>query len=365
MMACVIRSSLSSCQRAAPPVGASGFTLVELLIALVVGSFVVIAGLQAYAQGREIYRVNERIARLQEQGRVALSVIEPDIEMAGFYGFTHSSDVVRLVSGGVASVTAANVSELRQFPRTAGGAMPVAVTALPAGSHTCGVNFAVDLSMPVQGSNNAFALGRTPTGCEPYQRRARSGADTLTLRRVATEPSSAEANRLQLYASRHASQTAAPLFADGSPPGPVDADHRVHNVVVRSYYLAADSVGQRDYPALRVKSLTRSGSSLSFDEDEVMAGIEDLQVQFGVAAPGEANGRVARYVDPDFVDVPWLQVVSVRVWLRVRADVPEPSFTDARTYKYADVVYTPAGEESHYRRALISKTLTRRNARTT
>ncbi len=340
-----------------------GFTLVELMIALVVGSFAIIAALHAYAQAREVYRVSERIARLQEQGRVALSMVEPDVEMAGYYGFTRTPDVIRLVSGGPVAITAANAGELRQFPITPGAANPTTVSALPPGAHTCGVNFAVDVSTPVQGSNNVFALGRAPTGCEPYQRRAQLGADTLTLRRVTTQTSAPEANRLQIYASRDSSQTSALMFADGNAPGPLDAEHRVHNLVVRTYYVAADSVGQRDFPALRVKALTRSGSAPSFDEDEVMAGIEDFQVQFGIAAPGAANGQAARYVNPDFDELPWTQVVSVRVWLRVRADLPEPSFTDTRTYRYADVVYTPIGAERHFRRVLIAKTLTRRNAR--
>jgi type IV pilus assembly protein PilW len=335
------------------------------MIALVVGAVAIAAALEAYAQGREIYRVNERIARLQEQGRVALSVMEPDVEMAGFYGFTRSADVIRFVLGGASSVTAADADELRQFAVNPGAVVPPAVTVLPPGAHVCGVNFAVDVSMPVQGSNDIFALGRGPTGCDAYQRRAQTGADTLTLRRATTQPSAPEANRIQIYASRDSSQTSALMFVDGRAPGPLDDDHRVHNLVVRTYYVAADSVGQRGFPALRVKSLTRSGSALSFDEDEVMAGIEDLQVQFGIGTIGESNGQVARYVNPDFAELPWAPVVSVRVWLRVRADIPEPSFTDARTYRYAGVVYTPAGAESHYRRVLVAKTLTRRNARAT
>src|SRR5262245_46927343 len=66
----------------------AGFTLVELMIALVIGSVVVVSALALYSHGRSAYRVNERVARLQEQGRYALSVIEPDIELAGYYGFT-------------------------------------------------------------------------------------------------------------------------------------------------------------------------------------------------------------------------------------------------------------------------------------
>src|SRR5262245_50038592 len=69
----------------------AGFTFVELMIALAIGGIVVAAALALYAHGRSIYRANERIARLQEQGRFALSVIEPDIELAGYYGFTNQA----------------------------------------------------------------------------------------------------------------------------------------------------------------------------------------------------------------------------------------------------------------------------------
>jgi hypothetical protein len=226
------------------------------------------------------------------------------------------------------------------------------------------VNFAVDVSMPVQGSNNTFALGRSPaSSCGAYQGRAQGGADTLSARRVATQTSLAEANRLQLYASRDTSQSAQFMFADGRAPGPTDDDHEVHDFVVRTYYVARDSVGRRDMPALRVKSLTRSGTALAFDEDEVMTGIEDLQVQFGVSEDG--RGRASHYVDPGSPELLAAQVVSVRVWLRVRADEAEPSFADTRTYRYADVQFTPAGADRNFRRVLMSRTITLRNARST
>jgi type IV pilus assembly protein PilW len=340
-----------------------GFTLVELLVAMVIGLLTVIAALHLLATAREAYRVSERIARLQEQARSAFATIEPDIEMAGFYGFTHAAETLQLIRGGDTHAVIAPATSLRQFPLVTGSALPAAVTELPSGAHSCGVNFAVDLSMPVQGSNNAFALGRSPGTCNPYQGHAQAGADTLTLRRVGTQLSAPEANRLQIYAVRNTSLTAQFLFADGQAPGPVDDDHEVHDLMVRTYYVARDSVGQRDFPALRVKSLTRSGGNIAFDEDEVMGGVEDLQVQFGISPDG--SGRIDHYVDPGSPELASAQIVSVRVWLRVRTDEAEPAFEDARIYRYADVEFTPAGSERRFRRVLMSRTITLRNARTT
>jgi type IV pilus assembly protein PilW len=340
-----------------------GFTLVELMIALLIGAVAVVFALQLFAKTREVYRVNEQVARLQEQGRLALAVIQPDVELAGFYGFTRSPQTIRLIRAGDRESVVASAEELRQFPLLAGGVVPTAVAGLPGGAHSCGVNFAVDVSMPVQASNNLFALGRAATACNPYQGRAQAGADTLTLRRAETQTVAGEANRLQLHASRNTSQSAQWMFADGNAPGPSNEDHRVHNMVVRSYYVARDSVGQRDFPALRVKSLTRSGTALVFDDEEIMSGVEDLQVQLGVAADGSLDGYAARYLNPDSPELPWLQVVSVRLWLRVRADRSDVTFEDDRVYRYADVDFTPQGAERAFRRALMSRTITLRNAR--
>jgi type IV pilus assembly protein PilW len=334
---------------------ARGFTLVELMIAVAVSVVIVAASLKLYVHGRAAYRTSESIARLQEQARFALAVMEPDLEMAGFLGFSNDPGTVALVADG----PLAEAAQLRQFPLAAGGALPIAVTGLPPGAHACGVNFALDVSMPVQGSNGTFALGRdAQAACRAYQSGAMDGADTLTVRRADLRETAPEANRLQIFASRFTALTAQHLFFDGRAPAPVDENHRVHDFLVRSYYVARDAVGRRGFPALRVKALSRSGSAMAFAEDEVMPGIEDLQVQFGIG-----EGAAMRYVNPDAPELPQVRVLAVRVWLRVRAEEADHAFVDARTYRYADVEYTATGADRHFRRAVIQRTVAVRNAR--
>jgi hypothetical protein len=69
------------------------------------------------------------------------------------------------------------------------------------------------------------------------------------------------------------------------------------------------------------------------------------------------------YVNPDAPELAQARVLAVRVWLRVRAEEADHAFVDARTYRYADVEYTPAGAERHFRRAVIQRTVAVRNAR--
>jgi type IV pilus assembly protein PilW len=359
-----------------------GLSLVELMVALTIGSILIVGALYMYDQGRSSFALNERIARLQDDGRYVISVIEPDLELAGYYGFTNLPDTVRFVRGGDPNLVISTATAMRQQPVLVGDPTPTAVPDLPGSAHACGRNFAVDVLTPVQGSNDVFAVGPAPTACAPLSG-ARAGTDTLTLRRAATAVAEPEAGRLQIYASRLRSRTSHLLFADGNEPGPLDADNRVHNLIVRTYYISQSSVGRPGLPALRVKTLTSSGGQPVFDDEEVMPGVEDLQVQFGIDTgdynndgiidPGadmnrdgipESDGRATRYVNPDFADLGRYQIVSVRLWVRVRAEQAEQGFRDIRPYRYASVDYTPSGAEQNFRRVLMSRTITLRNART-
>ncbi len=174
------------------------------------------------------------------------------------------------------------------------------------------------------------------------------------------------------------------MFVDGNAPGLVNADNRVHNIVVRVYYVSRDSVGRPGFSSLRVKSLTRVNGEPAFTDEEVMPGIEDFQVQFGIDTADydnngtidpawdlnndgipESDGRATRYVDPDFPNLARYQVVAVRFWVRVRSDQREPGYRDQRQYLYANIPpYTPQGADQQFRRVLMSRTVTLRNSRT-
>ena len=66
--------------------GQRGLSLIELIVALGIGLFLIVGALTVYAQSRSTYGINESIARLQENGRYFFDVVEPDIRMAGYAG---------------------------------------------------------------------------------------------------------------------------------------------------------------------------------------------------------------------------------------------------------------------------------------
>jgi hypothetical protein len=151
------------------------------------------------------------------------------------------------------------------------------------------------------------------------------------------------------------------LFGDGLAPGPVDDHAEVRDLDVRTYYVANHSVGRRDWPALRVKSLTESGGAVQFRDEEVLPGVEDLQVEFAVF--DEGTGATAHLLAPTLDSLRAGRIVAIRVWLRIRADRTESGFIDTRPLHYADVSYEPSGTEARLRRVVVERTVALRNLR--
>ena len=64
----------------------SGFSLIEIMIALVIGLFLLSGILQIFSASQQTYRMQGNLARLQENGRFALNFLVHDIRMAGYWG---------------------------------------------------------------------------------------------------------------------------------------------------------------------------------------------------------------------------------------------------------------------------------------
>lgn len=348
-----------------------GLSLVELMVALTISVVLIFGATQVYVDSRNAYNVNESIARLQENARYAMGVIEPDIRMANYYGLVKGAS---LVSG--------------QAAQTAGAA----TIANNAQVLVCGTNFAVDLMTTLQGDNNSYVLSPSRgAGCNTvsgWATSAQVSSDTLTVRRASTVPSVdgggnplSVANVLQVCSTR----LAARVYSDGSACGAA-LSSRVNNLIVNAYYVDNNATQAAGTPSLRRKSLTTIGGVKQFIDQEVMAGVEDLQVQFGID-PTAVTGVATQYVNPNAVPA-GAAVVSVRVWLLLRSDAPEPGFIDIRTYQYGDRLLANGGAVSvlnaggsaarayqpslaasnaltsikRYRRLLISRTFQIRNS---
>lgn len=322
-----------------------GVTLIELMVALAIGAFLMLGAVTVFMQSRTTFRITESVSRLQENGRFALDVLEADVRMSHFWGLTN---LTYAIEG----------RRLATEPHWAPG--PAA----------CGVNWAINLENQV-GSNNAYGWTCAPSGA--FQ----AGSDTLIVRRVAEDPianptAGGALNNAGLYVQSSRPGGAPNRIFLGNTVGAIGfnpAVHAVHRLMANGYYVDQRSALGATVPSLRMKTLLENGTIV---DSEVMPYIEDLQVQYGVDTdPVDTpnRGAVDRYVnagDPIITPgaagyVPFAEILAVRVWLRVRAERPENGFVDSTNYVYADRNVGPFND--NFRRIVVSKTIYLRNAR--
>ncbi|MEO7385536.1 MAG: PilW family protein [Gammaproteobacteria bacterium] len=304
-------------------------TLIELTVAMAIGLFLIGGALYVYSQSKNSYRASDSLARLQESARFALDTLEPDVRLARYWGLNAEPALIT---------------------------MPVGLTA------TCGgvpEPWALDdLSAAVEAMDDNFVLP-----CPTFNDAQRDGSDVLILRhaepwQAGVEPA-ADNGRLQVQTTLAQGR----LFSDGIEPFSPDAS--THNVAINVYYISNESSFDPGLPSLRRLTL---GPNREFDDQEVIPGVENLQVQLGIDT--DRDGDVDRYVDgnhplvtvgdPDFD--PDAQVIAVRLWLLVATPADDPAWVDERRYAtpdadLGDIVAGSDGYPSNFRRLQISKTI--------
>ncbi len=280
-----------------------GFSLAELAVALLLGTLVVAALLRVLGLSLDTLRMRDDDAALQENLRYALATLESELSMAGFYGLSADGSSFRFLrNGGVAT----------------------AVETIPASAQVCGDNFVANLAQPVQADDGVFTLGAHRSASCNARGGAQAGSDTLTIRRASSMPTAAESGRLQLLVDRFDDQGRF-IVADGVLPATamLQPDRlQLHNLELHSYYISNDSDGRPGFPALRVKTLTRIAGRPSFTDTEVMAGVEDLQLQW------QTSGSIVRAVQ-----------VSLRARSGITAATPR-SLTGSRLIALRNVPFS-------------------------
>ncbi len=322
---------------------AAGMTLVELMVALAIGVFLMIGAVTVFMQGRSSFRVTESVSRLQENARFALDVLEPDIRMAYYFGLTNVATNIEGRAG----------------------------TTVPAGvPSSCGNTWVNDFVHGVAATNGSspWPWGATCAASAS----AAPAADTLIVRRVSEEPVLTSRTAGTLYIQSNRAEKSRLFVGTALPASPEPATSQPHRVVVNGYYVSTNntsnlSTPDNTVPSLRMKTLAAGGT---IEDREILPGIEDLQVQFGLdTSPPNAPGRgtIDRFVDPGdaLLAEPEFssnerQILAVRLWLRVRAERTENGYTDTATYSYAGQNFGPFNDG--YRRAVVSKTIYLRNA---
>ena len=327
-----------------------GLSLIELMVSMAIGLFLLAGAVSVLAKGRDLYRTNDAAARLQETARYAMSTIEADLRMANYWGLNSRGDLVE--NGPTLDL----VNPPAVDPAYV---LPATLTGYAATINSCGAMWAVKLPAYVEGNNNGYGYA-----CQPGfgAGTAEAAADQLTVRRASAQVIAAVAGQINIQTSR----VQGSLFANGVlPAGYAPLLSETRAVVVNGYYVSQRSdkdLAPPFTPSLRRKQLGFDGVAPVIQDQEIVPGVEDLQVEFGVDQNNDQNADF--FVPPGTAIPAGRAIVAVRVWLLVRSEDPDFTFTDGRTYSYADRVggaaYTPG---DNFRRVLVSKTIALRNTR--
>lgn len=326
-----------------------GMSLVEIMVALTIGTFLLAGAISVFGKTRDLYRTNEAAARLQETARYAMSTIEADLRMANYWGLMSRAD---LIENGPAL-------DLANLPAVDPAySLPAELNGYAATISQCGDMWAVKLPAYIE-ATNSYTLG-----CAAHGAGAVAGGDTLTIRRSSTQEIAAaglgaSAGQIKLQTSR----VQGTLFASSTlPAGYLPPLSETRALVVNGYYVSQDSDERAGTPSLRRKQLDVEGGAPTITDLQIVPGVEDLQVELGGDFNDDQNADY--FVQPNVAIPAGDEIVAVRVWLLVRAEQQETGFVDGRTYDYASrtgaAALTP---NDAFRRVLVTKTIALRNTR--
>jgi type IV pilus assembly protein PilW len=337
-----------------------GFSLVEIMVAITL-SLIVLAGVVAVMySSKVIYLENERVGRIQENGRAALELILRDLRGAGFPGCAQPIDGLFEMNNVLADPTSVawNLAQPTYGFEGTGGtwepaldttlipdAIPdndiIVVRTIPAGAPSMRVSAVVN---PTDSISVEKGAGEILTEGMPAIISDCGNASIFVVSDFTDDDETAEIDRTTIGGPPTNSTTnLGATFAPGA---------RVSPITSIVYYVApsADGTG----PALwRVVS--------NNPPQEIVPGVEALQIRYGVDTGSDPEVTVDEYVNADEV-TDWSNVISVTLALLARSAEENSQTIDSREYTLLETVLEPFNDR--FQRSLFTTTVTLRNRTT-
>jgi type IV pilus assembly protein PilW len=308
-----------------PPLRQRGVTLIEFMVAVVIGMLMVAALATLIANQSTSRAEVDRTGKMLENGRYALSTIGRDAEMAGYWGEYAEIAAIPPLLPDPCAVTAAALHDAIGIPvqgYDASSAEPACVKHRKPGTDVLVIRrLEPDMSAVLTAGN--VDLSKLTAG-QIYVQTGLNALGTLVVP-ITGQAADAATNATVFTAKKKDKVTVA----------------NTRKYLVHIYYISACSVpvddscagadGAAPIPTLKRVELSVEAGAPKMVTTTIAEGIEDLQVDFGTDtdADGVANldSNGAAYVKED-----WANVMSLKVYVLARATEPTPGFTDDKTY---------------------------------
>ena len=322
---------------ASNPRSMKGFTLVELMVAMLIGTIILAAVAQVFATSKGTHQTEEGMARVQENGRFALEFLAQDIRMAGYAGCNSNLPATKInsIAQPAGDPTQFTPEGMRAF-RYAGTA-PANNLAdwdpdLPADYFSNGdvlpntdvliIERATTLSTKLTGNMTAANANIQIVNTAAIAGQIIPG-DILML----SDCSNADIFRANGVSSGAGIKTITHTAGNStnflSKAYQGDAD--LMKLVSRAYFIGPGASGE---PSLIRRELGNAGVLV---DQELVEGIETMMFLYGVDTDATADKTANNYRRP--VDVTdWSRVVSVRVGVLAHSLTNADTELDQRTY---------------------------------
>jgi len=298
-----------------------GFTLVELMIAMVLSLLLMAGATSMFLSSKKTFKTQEELARIQENMRYVVTRMVTDISPAGFHGCAPSAQ------GGESQVksTVTSANGLHNFDNAIAGAEGGG----PNNSDSLTVRFALpEYGMPII---------------------APMTAEDRAVRVNSSHPAYEELSQGDIIAVSDCSLLA--VFMITNEPG---ADGRLThlpgitiNGITNStdettHYFGGESLSsamaiKMDAVTYDLGIVTNNGATVSSlyatrlggNRQQILSGVEDFQVSYGIDTTNPPDGTSDRYIIWDTVAAEQLnsRIASIRIALTINSGEPIPGTT--------------------------------------
>lgn len=328
----------------------SGLSLVELMIAVVLGLVLVAGVIELFVNNRQVYRVQDAKARMQENGRYAMALLGQHIRDAGYYGCASRR-------AGVETNNVLNNSNLFIWnfaTAVEGNEAADDNTWTPTKETNIGADSGTDILTIRKATGSSIKITKHPGGSPPGSANIQvntgnglSNGDIIMATDCLTsaffqitsnnpDTSGSIAHNTGAGTPGNATQVLGKNYAGGW----------VVPIVTLSFFIRTND---NNIPALYQRN------AISGDTQELVEGIEDMQILYGEDTSGD--GVVTRYVSADSVGN-WADVLSVKVSLLLRSIDDNLTANGSQSYKFNDDDVTASDQRL---RSIYTKTFTLRN----
>lgn len=295
-----------------------GMTLIEIMIALLIGAFLLGGVIQIFVNTKQTYRMQEGLSRMQENGRFAMEFLSKDIRMAGFMGCSSSSPPNVIIdpknpnpnptpstlNSGSARAVFGNDNVANNWNNSACSGSNSCIAGTDAITYFFGGSCGGNLTGNMASENANIQISNSNTcNFSQYDVVIISDCSSTDIF-IATTVSGG----IGIETIAHASNQ----NTDNKLSKAYGPDAEVYKFNSTTYFIRAGASGQ---PALwRLDNSTAVGGS---NPVELIEGIENMQITYGVDTNTDSTPNY--YISANNVsNVDWPKVVSVRITLTAR-----------------------------------------------